>query len=327
MSEFSQQLAYLLRARFPVIAVTTWEEERALAEIQAISENTTLIRTPRQVFTWRITTGLHSVDGTQNPKSAQGSPFNPIELLDFIVSYAQPAIFVLQDFHIYFPLSTPRSPDENLVIRKLRDVIPQVRQSANLTNIVLLSPEITIPTELQKDVAVLEFPLPTASELQRLIADFIAAQRQNSRIVIDLSAEEIDRFAQAALGLTTQEMENALARAVVQDGRLDISDLAVIVEEKRQVIKRSAVLEFIPKSLSIDDVGGLGNLKRWLRKRDGSWLSAARRYGISSPKGVLITGIPGCGKSLFAKAISDAWQLPLLRPGHWQNLWNVHWSE
>jgi len=100
---------------------------------------------------------------------------------------------------------------------------------------------------------------------------------------------------------------------MVSDGKLDIRDLAVILDEKNQVVKKTGILEFIKSDLSIEDIGGLENLKRWLQKRNNSWLDSARRYNIPSPKGVLITGIPGCGKSLTAKAMSAIWQLPLLK--------------
>lgn len=100
---------------------------------------------------------------------------------------------------------------------------------------------------------------------------------------------------------------------MVEDGKLDISDLDVILEEKRQTIRKSGILEFVKSDLHIDDVGGLQNLKRWLLKRNKSWLDSAARYNLPAPRGVLITGVPGCGKSLVAKAISAMWQVPLLR--------------
>jgi SpoVK/Ycf46/Vps4 family AAA+-type ATPase len=115
------------------------------------------------------------------------------------------------------------------------------------------------------------------------------------------------------MGLTLNEAENAFARAMVEDGKLSDSDVDTVLDEKRQTIKKSGILEFITVDVALDDVGGLQNLKRWLLKRDESWLDEAKSYGIPAPKGILITGVPGCGKSLTAKAIGAAWQLPLLR--------------
>jgi SpoVK/Ycf46/Vps4 family AAA+-type ATPase len=141
----------------------------------------------------------------------------------------------------------------------------------------------------------------------------IEANKRGSRIHIDLTPEDEERLAKAALGLTLHEAENAFARAMVNDGKLNPRDVEVILEEKRQIIKKSEILEFVKTDLKIEDVGGLENLKRWLLKRNKSWLDAAARYGLPAPKGVLITGVPGCGKSLIAKAVSAMWQLPLLR--------------
>lgn len=132
-------------------------------------------------------------------------------------------------------------------------------------------------------------------------------------IRIQLSDAEKRQLCKTALGLTLQEAENALARAMVEKGQLTIQELDIILEEKRQVIKKTGILEYIKSDLNVDDVGGLENLKRWLLKRNKSWKEEAQKYNIPAPKGVLITGVPGCGKSLTAKAISAMWQLPLLR--------------
>ncbi len=115
------------------------------------------------------------------------------------------------------------------------------------------------------------------------------------------------------MGLTLQEAENAFALAMVNDGKVDVSDLDIILSEKMQVIKKTGILEFINTDIKISDVGGLENLKSWLNKRNNSWSESAKKYCLPAPKGVLITGVPGCGKSLTAKAMSAAWQLPLLK--------------
>ena len=100
---------------------------------------------------------------------------------------------------------------------------------------------------------------------------------------------------------------------MVDDGVLSNDDVHVVLEEKRQTIRKSGLLEFVPADVDLDDVGGLQNLKRWLAKRNNSWLAEAAEYGLPAPKGVLMTGVPGCGKSLTAKAVAAAWGLPLLR--------------
>ena len=115
------------------------------------------------------------------------------------------------------------------------------------------------------------------------------------------------------MGLTVHEAENAFARAMVDDGVLSNDDVHVVLEEKRQTIRKSGLLEFVHADIDLDDVGGLQNLKRWLDKRNNSWMAEAADYGLPAPKGLLMTGVPGCGKSLTAKAIASAWGLPLLR--------------
>ena len=129
----------------------------------------------------------------------------------------------------------------------------------------------------------------------------------------ELTEDDKEKLSKAALGLTMQEAENAFALAMVNDGKLNKQDISVILEEKMQVIRKTGLLEFIQSDLGIEDIGGLDNLKKWLLKRNNSWSEKAKRYCIPAPKGVLVTGIPGCGKSLTAKAMSTIWQLPLLK--------------
>ena len=137
---------------------------------------------------------------------------------------------------------------------------------------------------------------------------------ESSGILIDLKEDEKEVLCKAAQGLTLQEAENAFARAMVSKGQLTIKELDVILDEKCQVIKKTGILEFIKSDFNMNDVGGLENLKKWLIKRNNSWLGKAQKdYNLPAPKGVLITGVPGCGKSLTAKAMSALWQLPLLR--------------
>ncbi|MFP7288144.1 AAA family ATPase [Shouchella clausii] len=299
-------LANLLKARFPYLYIQTWEEDRALAVIRSVAQDAELIKTTREVLTWRMTTGI--MDGTGQ---AVGDSKTPIKALEWIEKYDKPCIVVIQDFHVYFGGQT-RQPDHT-VVRKLRDMLTNIKQSRNPINVIFTSPHLILPDDLQKDITIVDFDLPTFEEIVTVLDEMIDINRQAGRIQIDLTKEEKERLAKAALGLTLSEAENAFARAMVQNGRLDIQDLEVILEEKEQIIKKAGILEFIRSDLRMADVGGLENLKRWLTKRNKAWLESARKYGLPAPKGVLITGVPGCGKSLIAKSISSTWQLPLLR--------------
>ncbi len=202
--------------------------------------------------------------------------------------------------------------DYNL-IRKVRDLVTVLKASPNPKSVVFISPTVILPNELQKDVTILDFDLPTIDEIKRMLDEMIYVNEQSGRIEMDLNEGEKEKICKAALGLTLQEAENAFARAMVEDGKLNIDDIEVVLEEKCQVIKKTGILEFMKSDLKMEDVGGLENLKRWISKRNKSWLDSAQKYNLPAPKGVLITGVPGCGKSLTAKAISAMWQLPLLR--------------
>ncbi|MCS4521227.1 AAA family ATPase [Clostridium botulinum] len=202
--------------------------------------------------------------------------------------------------------------DYNL-IRKVRDLVTVLKASPNPKSVVFISPTVILPNELQKDVTILDFDLPTIDEIKGMLDEMIYVNEQSGRIEMDLNESEKEKICKAALGLTLQEAENAFARAMVEDGKLNIDDIEVVLEEKCQVIKKTGILEFMKSDLKMEDVGGLENLKRWISKRNKSWLDSAQKYNLPAPKGVLITGVPGCGKSLTAKAISAMWQLPLLR--------------
>jgi ATP-dependent 26S proteasome regulatory subunit len=304
--EFKVHISDLFKARFPCLYMATWEEERALNVIRSVAEDERLIKTPRKFFTWSLTDG---VSGDGFPGKAETKA--PLKALEFIEKYEEPALFVLKDFHIYFG-GQGRLPDFQ-VMRKVRDVIPALKVSSRPKNMIFISPSLVLPEELQKDVTIVDFELPSYEEIRGVLRGMIEANRRSDRIIIELEPEGEERLAKAALGLTLQEAENAFALAMVRNGRLEAGDVDVILEEKRQVIKKTEILEFVKSDLDMDDVGGLENLKRWLRKRNNSWLGAAQRYSLPPPKGVLITGVPGCGKSLTAKCISSMWQMPLLR--------------
>jgi SpoVK/Ycf46/Vps4 family AAA+-type ATPase len=164
---------------------------------------------------------------------------------------------------------------------------------------------------MQKEITILDMPLPSLGEIKAKLDKMISQNNQINATQLDEETKE--KLCKAALGLTLQEAENAFALSMVNDGKIDQSDLPVILSEKMQVIKKTGILEFINTDIKISDVGGLENLKNWLNKRNNSWSEAAKKYCLPAPKGVLITGVPGCGKSLTAKAMSAAWQLPLLK--------------
>ena len=302
---FVRKISNLIRARFPYIYITTYEEDRVTALIRQTVREPKLIKFPRELYIWTQTAGFVNdetdevVSGTVNPTSA----------LDFIQKHDKDSIFIFYDLHVNFGLRN-RAPDYELV-RKLRDLVAVLKTSQVRKNVFFIAPEMVIPDTLQKDITICDFPLPSVEEIKKKLNLMLA---QNKKVKTDnLSEEDKDKLCKAALGLTLQEAENAFALAMVNDGKIDVSDLKIIMNEKMQVIKKTGILEFVQSDLSIDDIGGLDNLKSWLKKRNNSWSENAKKYCLPAPKGVLITGVPGCGKSLTAKAMSAIWQLPLLR--------------
>ena len=303
METNSKKLSHLLKARFPLIYIASYEEERATKFIKSIVLDKSQVKYTREVLIWTQAIGL------KNGESVIANTSTPSKLLEYIEKYDKDAVFLLYDFHVFF--GNKQKPPEATIVRAIRDLVPILKTSQTRKNIIFISPDLVIPDTLQKDIVIYDFPLPKLEEIKVRLNKLISA---NKRIKIDtLSEEEKDKLCKAALGLTMQEAENAFALAMVQDGMLNKDDIQVILEEKMQVIRKTGLLEYVQSDFGIDDIGGLDNLKKWLLKRNNSWSERAKKYCLPAPKGVLVTGIPGCGKSLTAKAMSTIWQLPLLR--------------
>ena len=300
---YEKSLSDLLRARFPYVYISTYEEARATKYIKDIATNQAKIKFPREVFVWTQSSGL------KNGDTSVANTTSPGKLIEYIEKYNKDAVFILYDFHVFF--GNKQRPGEHAIIRALRDLVPVLKTSATRKNIIFISPELNIPESLQKDIVIYDFPLPKMEEIKNKLEKMISANKKIN--TDDLTEDDKVKLCKAALGLTMQEAENAFALAMVNDSKLNKDDIAIILEEKMQVIRKTGMLEYVQSNLSMEDIGGLDNLKKWLLKRNDSWSERAKKYCLPAPKGVLVTGIPGCGKSLTAKAISSIWQLPLLR--------------
>lgn len=315
LNKFERKLNNLLRARYSLFYVITWEDERF---IQVLYEFIRKCNKTPNIIIWDVVNGFSRCDGPDMmlvPIDKEGSSLvDPVAAINYIIKYSESnVIFVLKDFHSY--ISTTSNPMPNLkpiFIRLLKNASYECQYNQNITkSMFLISNSLDIPNEMQKDFTILDFELPTVEDIASKLDSML--EEQEGKIKVELSEDDREKLIHSALGLTIHEVENAFAIAMVNDKKLTKDDIGIIVEEKRQIIKKTNVLEFINTKIKKEDIGGLENLKRWLSKRDKSWSAEARRYGLPIPKGILITGVPGCGKSLTAKAISAAWNLPLIK--------------
>lgn len=300
--KFLHDFSDLVNAGFSCLYISTYEEERVTEQIKLAASNPSFIKVPRKVYIWSQTKGM-----TYEGSSIGGSTDDPSKALDYVEKSSENAIFIFKDFHIYFGADRIAQVNYSLV-RKLRDVLPNLE--VHRKTIVFVSPRQVIPTDLEKDISVVDFSLPSDTEIEATLDNLMLSLSPEK---IKLDQNEKKALVAAAMGLTLQEAENAFSRAIVKNKGLDINAISVVHEEKNQTIKKTGLLEFVKTDLGIDDIGGLENLKKWLLRRNNSWSEEAKKYDLPAPKGVLLTGVPGCGKSLTAKATSAAWNLPLLK--------------
>ncbi|MBF0225484.1 MAG: AAA family ATPase [Desulfobacterales bacterium] len=294
-----EEIETLVRARYPFIVIETYEELRAEKVIETIAK-----QRDKKIFCWSITRGIyeHNVS-MQSKKGSDIATRDPLAALDSIIQMIEPAVYILKDFHPYL--------NDPAITRKLREVGHYIKSSYK--TIVFISPRFKIPMELEKEMTIIDFPLPGLNEIEKLLDDTIKDVNDNTSINIDPKKVPNEQLAKAALGLTLSEVENVFAKSLVRGGRLTLSDIPTILSEKEQIIKKSGILEYYSAQESFGDIGGLENLKNWLSKRRLAFSEKAKNFGLPFPKGVLLLGVQGCGKSLCAKAVSSLWQLPLLR--------------
>jgi len=281
-----------LRAHFPLLYIHTHEEERALASLRrvrmAMSEAKSI-----ELYVWSETRGLRDREGRLLSPHTVG---DPLTALEHVFSGADEGIYVFLDMHRHF---TPIS------VRLIRDAVWTVKRKRK--SLVFISPALAIPDELAADTTLLFYDTPDAAELARLV-DRVAEEN-----AAPLEGDLRDRLARAVLGLTEREAERVLLRGLVTHGELNDACAAEALREKEQVVRKEGVLEFCRRETSFDDVGGLDLLKSWFETRRQAFGAAGRRFGLRAPRGVVLVGVPGCGKSLSAKALASAWDVPLLR--------------
>lgn len=294
--EFRNELKRLIAAKCTLIQLETYEEERAerlLAEVAA-----SLFARPVPIMRWTCTEGLTGPEGPM-PETRE-----PQAVLDYILCNDETAIFILEDFHPYLR-------DSPHLERRLRDLAR--RCATNYVTVVLVGPRAQLPEGLHRDVTVLNVPLPDEKETGAVLDRVLKESPRSSSMANDLSLEQRISISRAALGLTERQAAEAFRKVFAGKSSADNSLARMVTREKRQLVRNAIALDFIEDCPTLDEVGGLGNFKAWLEKRRLALGESARQANIAPPKGVLLTGVSGCGKSFCAKAIASFWQLPLIR--------------
>ncbi|HIA02520.1 MAG TPA: AAA family ATPase, partial [Myxococcales bacterium] len=297
-----QQITELIKAGYVLTYVVSSEEARVEEAIVDIA--TVQLKKQRNVIAWSCTKGFEGLSGGCK---LGGDVRDPLKALDKIGSYEGDAIFVLRDYHPYM-----KNPQ---VTRRLRDMNRELKNhDTHDRKIILLSGALNVPAEIEKDLTVVDYDLPNREEMSQIVDEVVdeiggkISGKDALKAAEDI--QERGRVVDAVLGLSAEEAENALYKSYARKRDLDIETL---LEEKKNIIRKSGVLEFYETNESLEGVGGLEVLKDWLAKRQRSFSDEARNFGLPSPKGILLLGIPGCGKSLSAKAIGHQWKMPLLR--------------
>ncbi|MEM7243798.1 MAG: AAA family ATPase [Acidobacteriota bacterium] len=292
-----------LVARHPLIALLSAEEERVERCLRDVSATT--FAQPAPFYTWALTRGLVGPDG----KVVKGTE-DPLAALDAIAKVDGAGLFLMRDLHVH--LDDPR------LMRRLRDLRTELAPSFRF--VFLLATRWRVPPELRRDVALVEFPLPTAEELGAQLTSHL----EKADPPLEADDETQRRFVTALQGLTENEANHALNRALFKRQALDDQVLGLLYEQKEQLARKEGVLEFVPQRWQVNDIGGLDVLKEWLTKRRKLFDDTSKEVEELIPKGLLIMGISGCGKSLSIKAISSLWNLPLFRLDMGQVFSGVH---
>ncbi|MCH2170925.1 AAA family ATPase [Myxococcota bacterium] len=287
----AETLQQLVRSGWRLLALESCEEDRALGVIDFAAE-----ATGRSSFSWSLASGLTLRNATEEIRTdARGSLTAGLESM---AAVHEPALFSILDAH--------RVLDDPLAVRGLRDALPQF--ASRRQAVVFLAPGLRLPVELVRETARLELPLPSAPDLSRLLLK--VTQRGSSPVP---EPEVLTASVRAAQGLTAAEAARAFHRAFQLVPTEDDDAVTRLIREKKRILGHSPALSFHDEAARLDTVGGLGALKRWLGERQRAFGEEARDFGLPTPRGLLLLGVQGCGKSLCAKAVAQEWQFPLLR--------------
>ncbi len=282
----------LIRARYSLIWVTSPEETRVEESLKKLC-----VEREMRLEVWSITEGFKTIANGTGQRDVK----DPMKALDHVLRGEGRALYVLRDFHPFLK--------EPAVVRRLRDAATELRKTKK--SLIILSPLSKFPPELEKSISsIVDWDLPNRQEVEAAARKLLPNAPPATQQLVESDPTYMENVVEAALGLTLVEAENVFAKAMV---RTHTFDLETILEEKKQIIRKSGLLEYYEHREEFSDVGGMDILKDWLVKRRNAFSSRARDFGLPLPKGILLIGVPGTGKSLTAKAVGALWQMPLLR--------------
>lgn len=287
------QLMRYIDAGFPIIYLNTFEEDKADAIIKTIS-------TEKEIYEWNESNGYIDFR-TKTPvwedDCTLEATLNRLKLTELL----NKTIILLKDIHSYLY--------DSKIVSKIKGLARMIHNGTDAT-IIIISDILVIPKELEKFITILEMNYLSSQQIKQIIFHFI---KDNN--LKDVKDSLIDEFSIAFKGLTEFEINNLLALSYAINGELNREDLQLIFDQKQQTIKKAGILEMIPLKETIHDIGGMDILKDWLKRKSKIFknINKAEEYGVDVPKGILIVGIPGCGKSLNAKAAASLFEVPLLR--------------
>ncbi|HAE05379.1 MAG TPA: AAA family ATPase, partial [Richelia sp.] len=267
-----EEISILIQAQYPLIYLVTSEEERTEQAILKIARED--LKPKKQVFVWTVTNGismLGNAEGDAKNKtrnSAQHNTTSPETAIDWIIRQKEPGIFILKDLHPFV--------DSPSITRLLRDAIASFKNIQK--NIILISPIQKFPIELEKEMVVIDFPLPNVGDLNKVLNSHLLMNQGDK-----LEEDAREKLLQAALGLTKDEVDKVYRKAQVTSGRLTGQEVSIVLSEKKQLIRRNGILEYIEENETIDAVGGLEELKKWLRQRSNAFTEKAREYKLPQP--------------------------------------------
>ena len=288
--KFNDELALFLKARYPIIYINTIEEDR----VEYVIRKNVKTNLNRSIYSWDFVDGY-----TNNPNNEGFAKRNPLQALELVerLNAETPALFLLKDFHRFLT--------DLSISRKLRNISRILKLQPK--TIIIIGSDLSVPKELQDLITVVEFDLPSKDEITQELNRLI------NSLNIQIDSQLFENLASACQGLSLERIRRVLSKIIATYKTIDDNSIVVLLSEKKQIIRQTEILEYYSVNEQITKLGGLDNLKDWLKKRKTAFGIQASNYGLPTPRGLLLIGIQGTGKSLTAKAIANEWKLPLLK--------------